>query len=119
MGKEEWQKKKYKTGKWIFKNVAIGQHAPAGQPIKVKMIDGLKREEHVLQLGQRFVLQPTSDRLTLEFKAMHNDMKKTVLNFTKALQYDDYTMYVTESLHKYALVVVDRHMLTPTAAHYA
>lgn len=115
MAKAEWNKKKYKTGKWFFKNVAIGPHAPAGQPVKVTLRQGLKKESKVIPFGGTYTLTPTADTCELTFKPQHNDMQPVVMKFTKALQYEDYTMYIAESLHKYSLAVGDRHILSPEA----
>jgi hypothetical protein len=122
MPKEEWKKKKYKTGKWTFKNATVGQYAPGGQRVKIKVTDGFSRSQVVIGIGQSYTLEHRSENVTLEFKAKDTpDMVNAVMHFNgdQVYQYDSHTLYIVESSSGYGLNVVTRQRLTKAQAQYA
>ena len=84
--KPEWQKKKYKTGKWLFKNVAIGAKAPHGQTVAVIWTETLgSRKSQRLAFGETFVLQPKGELVAIfdaDFIPPSDFLTRTVPYFT-------------------------------------
>ncbi|MGE3820861.1 MAG: hypothetical protein AB7I30_15715 [Isosphaeraceae bacterium] len=103
--KPEWKKDKYKTGKVIIVNKALGTHAPNGQAIKVSWTQGFKKESTVLALGKSVTIEQTSEKLEIVCRAMLlPDMAKTTLT-VHGKQYYDHLVNVCESSRLYGLTM--------------
>jgi hypothetical protein len=91
---------KDKSGRYIIKNLALGNYARDGQRIQVKITEGGllgRTQTWELAFGQPMSYVPQDDRVTIEFKALDlPKMQKDTMRSRSARRSSDYTFYVIE-----------------------
>ncbi len=105
MGKKEWEKNKYKTGKIIVANRTMGRYAPQGQPVEVTWTQGLKTQSQTLQLDKIMTIEQTSDHLYIKVKPTLKGMAKVTLDIPQR-QYSDHKITIVESSRVLGLSLV-------------
>ena len=98
----KWQKGK-KLGEIKFKNVAIGPYCPAGQAIKISVVDGLSIQTQTVALGGTFSYRPNNHRVLFTIKPVTVKVKQIVWDLGEAKSYGDHLYYVYEHPEVYTL----------------